>query len=103
MLNPLDTFFREKLNTELQSHQEFMHGLLSEQQIHLRQILRFNLNVLPSYETGQQVGFDSRQQMFVTHYKQSEMQYMPVIKDKYFQEEEKKKTVIVIVFIKQVY
>lgn len=35
--------------------------------------------------------FDSRQQMFVTHYKQSEMQYMPVIKDKYFQEEKKKR------------
>ncbi|XP_025097680.1 uncharacterized protein LOC112565984 isoform X2 [Pomacea canaliculata] len=63
MLCRFDTFFREKLNTELQSHQEFMHGLLSEQQIHLRQILRFNLNVLPSYETGQQVNNRNQEDM----------------------------------------
>ncbi|XP_076445843.1 uncharacterized protein LOC143283486 [Babylonia areolata] len=43
LLRRFDTFFREKVDTEMQSVREFLHGMLSEQQIHLQQILTTRL------------------------------------------------------------
>ncbi|KAL8557894.1 hypothetical protein ACOMHN_045623 [Nucella lapillus] len=49
LLRRFDTFFREKVEAELQSVREFMHGMLSEQQFHLQQILSNRLLSKSSY------------------------------------------------------
>ncbi|XP_070188889.1 uncharacterized protein [Littorina saxatilis] len=51
-----DTFFREKVDNELQSISDFMHGMLSEQQIHLQQILVNASAHTKSFHSQQETG-----------------------------------------------
>ncbi|KAK7107795.1 hypothetical protein V1264_015647 [Littorina saxatilis] len=56
LLRRFDTFFREKVDNELQSISDFMHGMLSEQQIHLQQILVNASAHTKSFHSQQETG-----------------------------------------------